>query len=162
MILATTVVILVTTCLIFTCLYLWQDRDSNPVLSCTANINFNLSDEISPGPVVNGIIYIHLQGDSNGFLELSGIVKWLGNTYPISKRIKITHNLKHISGIALVTVQAVSSLSLEHDESPPGVIEKYLIGDPSLPARIMSFKKIFDNGYLIGNLNSPLMICTSK
>lgn len=142
--------------------YPWRASGKNNVLTCVSNMNVNLSDGVSSGPIINGVLYVNAKWDGTGFLELSGIVKWQGETYPVSKRIEITHDIKRISVSNLVTIHAVSSVSLEHDRSPQGVIEKYFIGDPTLPPRIVTFKRVFDNGYLISNLNSPVMLCIDR
>ncbi|MHA7848595.1 hypothetical protein [Serratia sp. D1N4] len=141
----------------------WLDEKKEDVLSCASNINFNLSDNTSSGPIINGILNIHLSNNGYGFLEVSGIIKWQGDTYPVSKRLNIKHDLKDATDkTQLLTIHAINSLSLEHDQSPPGIVEKYLVGDHSQPVRILNFKKLLANGYLIGNLNSPIMICIDR
>lgn len=142
--------------------YFYFHQSKERILSCSSSINWNLSDGVSSGPVINGVLYVNLKDDSSGLLELSGVIKWQDQIYPVSKRINIKHDFNSALIGGLVTVQAVSSLSLEHDKSPPGIIEKYLIGDPSLPARIVRFKRVFDNGYVISNINSPIMICIDR
>lgn len=147
---------------IFSYFPLQKEQDKDGFISCAANFNINLSDGVSLGPVINGVLYLNLKGEGEGLLELSGIVRWHDEQYAMSRRIYIKHDF-HPSRIgSLVTLQTVKSFSLEHDTVPQGVIEKYLIGDPSLPARIVRFKRSFDNGYVISNLNSPVMICIDR
>lgn len=135
-------------------------KDSN--VSCSSNVHFNFSDGVSPGPIFEGVLNVNFKGDGSGLMEISGIVKWQGKTSPVSKRITVKHDLNSVHFGNLLTIQAVSSLSLEHDKSPPGLIEKYLIGDPLQPARILRVKRVLDNGYVVSNLNSPIMICIDR
>lgn len=51
-------------------------------LSRTSNVNLNLSESDSLGPIVSGILYIRLNNGGDGLLEISGSVKWYRDTYP--------------------------------------------------------------------------------
>ncbi|WP_419236029.1 hypothetical protein [Serratia fonticola] len=142
---------------IYSCL--GRGKVVDDVLSCKSNINMDFSDGESKGPLINGVLYINLNGYGDGFLDVSGVITVQSNTYPVYKRIMITHDFNRSHRVGIVVIRTVSSLSLENDLSPQGMIEKLLIGDESLSSNVFSFKKIFDNGYLIGNLYLPAMIC---
>lgn len=158
----TTMIAVVVIYLIYNFIFFWGSQDKESLIFCESNINFNLSDGVSAGPIINGVLYLNFKDDGSGLIELSGTVKWLGVIYPVSKQVNIKHDLKRSKMDDLVTIESVSVHSFEHDRAPAGIVEKYLIGAPSLPARIVNIKREHENGYVISNVNSPLMICIDR
>ncbi|WP_419236026.1 hypothetical protein [Serratia fonticola] len=130
-------------------------------LSCKANVNLYLSSEFSDAPVINGVLSVNLKQDGYGIAELDGVIDWKGKAYPVSKFIKVKHDLTGDDD-TLFTVSAINIASREHDKSPIGIVEKFIIGDPDLPERIFNYRRVFENGYLISNLNSPIAICIER
>lgn len=145
--------------LVYSYIFIYLERSGDSILSCTSNVYLDFSEGSSLGPVISGILYVRLNNGGDGFLEISGSVKWHGNTYPVSKRINIVHDILYADGINLVAIQMTSTISLENDTSPQGLIEKLFVGESSLSSYTFSYKKSFYNGYYIGNLRSPIAIC---
>ncbi|PHI29735.1 hypothetical protein [Budvicia aquatica] len=129
-------------------------------LKCSANINLYLSDGFSEGPIIQGVIAVNLnKNDENGFFSLSGVVEWQGVEYPVSKLISVKYKNNDDDYVSFYTV---NSISLEHDKSPPNVIETFVMGNTSQPLRIFKLKKIYDNAYIVSNFNSPVTICIER
>ncbi|CNG96547.1 Uncharacterised protein [Yersinia aldovae] len=142
--------------------YAFQNNNNNfNGLTCTANVNLSLSDGFSEAPAFHGVIAISLnQNNDDGFIELSGLVKWKGSQYPVSKLVTVKYNKNE--GSDYTSISTKSSVSLEHDQSPTNLIETFMIGSTSQPLRIFKFNKIFNNAYLISNINSPITVCVEK
>lgn len=142
--------------------YAFQSNDSDfNGLTCTANVNLSLFDGFSEAPDFHGVITISLnQNNDDGFIELSGLVKWKGSKYPVSKLVTVKHNKNE--GGDYISIYTKHSVSLEHDQSPTNLIETFIIGNTSQPLRIFKVNKVFNNAYLISNVNSPITICVEK
>ncbi len=126
-------------------------------LSCRANVNLFYHNKFSNAPIINAILYLKLNNDGYGIEELDGTIEWKGEVYPLSKLIKVKHDFKG-GREGLLTLHVTSIASRAYDKSPQGV-EEYLIGAPHLPDLVLRYKRAFDNGYIIGNLSSPVLIC---
>ncbi|PHI28824.1 hypothetical protein [Budvicia aquatica] len=143
------------------CFYILNSNENKvDGLKCSANINLHLSDGFSEGPIIQGVIEVNLnKNDENGFFSLSGVVEWQGVKYPVSKLINVKYKNNDDDYVSFYTV---NSISLEHDKSPHNVIETFVMGNTSQPLRIFKLKKIYDNAYIVSNLNSPVTICIER
>lgn len=130
-------------------------------LSCSANVNLFYYNKFSSAPMINAILYMKLNSDGNGIEELDGTIEWKGEVYPLSKLIKIKHDFKG-GKEGLLTLHVTSIASRAYDKSPPGLVEEFLVGGPNLPELVLRYKRIFDNGYIFGNLSSPVLICIDR
>ncbi len=129
-------------------------------LKCSANINLHLSDDFSEGPILQGVVVANLnENDDNGNFYLSGVVEWKGVKYPVSRLINVKYKTNDDDYIYLYPV---NSISYAHDKSPDNVIETFIIGNASQPLLIFKLKKIFNNAYIVSNVNSPITICINR
>lgn len=143
------------------CVYIYPlNHNKINGLKCSANVNFHLSNELHDGPILHGVISINLKrNDSDGFLSLSGMVEWQGVEYPVSRLVNVKYKSNDGNYVSIYTV---NSTSLSQDKSPANIIETFFMGNTSQPLRFFKIKKIFKNAYLVGNVNSPLMICVDR
>lgn len=153
------IVITLISLLVYNYIAHYRERTVESILTCTSNVNLNFSEGNLLGPIITGKLYIKLNKSGEGFLEISGFVKWREVTTPISKRINIVHEILNKDGVNLVAIQMIGTFSLDNDQSPQGLIEKFIIGESELSSHVFIYKKTFHNGYQIGSLHSPIAIC---
>lgn len=130
-------------------------------LSCTADVNLFYHNKYHSAPVINATLYMKLNSDGYGIEQLDGTIEFNGEVYPLSKLVKVKHDFKG-GREGLLTLNVINIASRPYDKSPPGLVEKYLVGGHDLPELVLRYKRIFDNGYAFGNLNSPTLICIDR
>ena len=106
---------------------------------------------------LDSLVSIHFTPDGRGDFNLTGNVVTPQGNFSVSRqegfkwrRIRDT----------MYEIEIVEVMRYGLDNVPPGIFERYLLGIGLNQKRLVKIKYTPDNGIVIGNLYSPLFICS--
>lgn len=98
-----------------------------------------------------------LRPDETGYMDMTGRVETTGNHYVTSRTIKFSYLSE---GDNIYYLEDMSTDKYASDNTPDNLMNSVFFSI-SKKGRYMTLEKI-NNGYIVGNLHSPVLICVAK
>ncbi|WP_422526647.1 FidL-like protein [Serratia fonticola] len=130
-------------------------------LSCRAQSKFIFSAGPQP-PTFSGTLALRFNNDGNGIIGLAGILSIGENHYKVLRTATMHYTVVDAEH-GWFNVRPVKDAVRKNDNAPDEVVDTYLLGnaDKKEP-RIFHVWPLNDKAYLIGNMYSPLMVCSRR
>lgn len=130
-------------------------------LNCRAQSKLIYGDG-SQSLTFSGSITLRFSSDGSGIIGLAGMLLVGENHYKVL-RTAIMHYTVVDAKYGWFDVRPTRDAVWQNDNAPNEVVETYLLGnaDKKEP-RIFHVWPLNDKAYLIGNIHSPLMVCSRR
>lgn len=135
----------------------WLHRQQTR-LDANCQGNLIMEDKRRDGPFfLDSQIAAHFAPDGRGDFNLAGSITTPEGHYSVSRQERFTW--RRIRD-ALYEIEVVEMIRYGRDNVPPAIFERHLRGIGLHQKRLTRIKYTPDGGIIIGNLYSPLFVCS--
>ncbi|MFT2789020.1 hypothetical protein ACMV5I_02980 [Serratia sp. T13T92] len=139
----------------------WKVGNKKPetILSCRSQAKL-IFDEKPDSPIFNGTYALRLNSNGSGVIGITGMLTIGGQNHRVLHTV-IVHYRTLDAEQGWFDVRRSDDAIEEGDNTPKSVIDTYLLGCISgkIP-RVFRVSRWNDKAYMIGNMHSPIMVCS--